>query len=458
MISSIIIVGLTCLAMILFVLLKPQLKIGKIAVDSYWIVVLVGALVIIVSGLVNPSYLFEALTQNSSINPLKILVLFISMTMLSIFLDEVGFFRYLANLTLKKAKSSQMKLFVTLYVVVSILTVFTSNDIIVLTFTPFICYFAKNAKINPLPYLIAEFIAANTMSMTLIIGNPTNIYIATAYGVNFLDYLKVMFLPTLASTVVSFFILWLIFRKHLSVPAQANVEDVKITNKPYLIIGLIHLSVCTVALAVGPYVGLDMWIVSLVSALSLFLCIGIYSLVKKLRKKPASETLVCDTDNVETVDNEKPQVNSPLLNCLKRSPWQLIPFVLSMFVMILALQKHGVTQKINAVLGTENVILKYGITSFLSANLINNIPMSVLFCPIIAPLTGTAQTGALYATVVGSNLGALLTPIGALAGIMWTSMLKKHDVKLSYLNFIKYGVLISIPSLAVNLALLMLIL
>ena len=151
MISSIIIVGLTCLAMILFVLLKPQLKIGKIAVDSYWIVVLVGAFVIIVSGLVNPSYLFEALTQNSSIYPLKILVLFISMTILSIFLDEVGFFRYLANLTLKKAKSSQMKLFVTLYVVVSILTVFTSNDIIVLTFTPFICYFAKNAKINPLP-------------------------------------------------------------------------------------------------------------------------------------------------------------------------------------------------------------------------------------------------------------------------------------------------------------------
>ncbi len=458
MISSIIIVGLTCLTMILFVLLKPQLKIGKIAVDSYWIVVLIGAFIIIVSGLVNPSYLFEALTQNSSINPLKILVLFISMTILSIFLDEVGFFRYLANLTLKKAKSSQMKLFVTLYVVVSILTVFTSNDIIVLTFTPFICYFAKNAKINPLPYLVAEFIAANTMSMTLIIGNPTNIYIATAYGVNFLNYLKVMFLPTIASTVISFFVLWLIFRKQLSIPAQANVEDVKITNKTYLIIGLIHLSVCTIALAVGPYVGLDMWIVSLVSALSLFLCIGIYNLVKKLRKKPTTETIACDTESVETVDTKKPQTNSPVLNCLKRSPWQLIPFVLSMFVMILALQEHGVTQKINALLGTENVILKYGITSFLSANVINNIPMSVLFCPIIAPLTGTVQTGALYATVVGSNLGALLTPIGALAGIMWTSMLKKHDVKLSYLNFIKYGVLISIPSLAVNLAVLMLIL
>lgn len=456
MISSIIIVGLTCLAMILFVLFKPQLKIGKISLESYWVIVLVGAIVVIVSGLVNPSYLFQSLTENSSINPLKILVLFISMTVLSIFLDEVGFFRYLANLTLKKAKSSQMKLFATLYVVVSVLTVFTSNDIIVLTFTPFICYFAKNAKINPLPYLIAEFIAANTMSMTLIIGNPTNIYIATAYGVNFLEYLKVMFLPSLASTVVSFFILWLIFRKQLKLPAQANVEDVKIDNKPYLVIGLIHLSVCTVALAIGPYVGLEMWIVSFTAALSLFAFIGICNLIKIVRKRKA--TAYSSVTEIQETDIDGERTTSPLLNCLKRAPWQLIPFVLSMFVMILALKEHGVTEKINALLGTEHVILKYGITSFLSANVINNIPMSVLFCPIMETLTGTVLNGAVYATIVGSNLGALLTPIGALAGIMWTSMLKKYDVKLSYLNFIKYGVLVSIPSLAVNLALLTLIL
>ena len=118
----------------------------------------------------------------------------------------------------------------------------------------------------------------------------------------------------------------------------------------------------------------------------------------------------------------------------------------------------GVTKAINKLLGDENVILKYGVTSYLSANLINNIPMSVLFCPIMQGLTGNALTGALYATVVGSNLGALLTPIGALAGIMWTSMLKKYDVKLTYLNFVKYGILISIPSLVANLAVLALIL
>ena len=444
MIFPIIIVGLTCLAMILSVLFKPQVTLKKITIDTYWVVVLIGALAIIISGLVDIGFLFDTLTANSSINPLKILVLFISMTVLSIFLDEVGFFRYLSNLTLKKAKSSQIKLFTTLYIVVSVLTVFTSNDIIVLTFTPFICYFAKNAKINPLPYLIAEFIAANTMSMTLIIGNPTNIYIATAYGVNFLEYLKIMFLPTLASAVISYVILYLIFRKTLSVSIDATIDDEGIENKPYLIIGLIHLSCCTVLLAIGSYVNLEMWLVSLISAISLFVCIGICKIIQTARNKaPASAT----TNN-----------QSPVINCLKRAPWQLIPFVLSMFVMILALQNAGVTKAINGLLGSDNVIINYGVTSYLSANLINNIPMSVLFCPIMEGLTGTALKGALYATVVGSNLGALLTPIGALAGIMWTSMLKKYDVKLTYLNFVKYGVLISIPSIISSLAVLALML
>ncbi len=426
MIPSIAIGGLSCLLMICGVLFFPQIKLGKIKLDSYWVIVLLGALTMLLSGQVELSYLKDQLLADSSINPLKILVLFISMTVLSIFLDEVGFFRYLANLTLKKAKKSQLTLFTALYVTVSVLTVFTSNDIIVLTFTPFICYFAKNARISPVPYLVAEFIAANTMSMVFIIGNPTNIYIATSYGIGFLEYLLVMLLPTLASAVVAFFVLWLLFRKELKKAPEAEDTEVKIENKPFLIIGLVLLGTCTLALAIGPYFNLEMWLISLVSALLLFAVILLMCLFKK--QKPTE-----------------------LLMCAKRAPWQLIPFVLSMFVMILALSQNGVTDKLAELLGTDNTVWKYGIVSFLSANLINNIPMSVLFCSVIAPLEGAVQQAAIYATVVGSNLGAFLTPIGALAGIMWSSLLKEHNVRFSYLDFIKYGAAIALPSLLCNL-------
>lgn len=430
--AALIIVGITCLAMIASILFFPQIKIKKLTIDSYWVVVLIGAIVVIASGQIDLTTLGEKFTENSAVNPIKILVLFISMTVLSIFLDELGFFRYLATLTLKFAGASQLKLFTVLYVTVSVLTVFTSNDIIILTFTPFICYFSKNAKINPVPYLVGEFIAANTMSMMFIIGNPTNIYIGTAYSVNFIEYFKVMALPTLASSAVAYIMLIVLFRKKLAEKAQTECEQVVIEDKTLLIIGLAHLIVCTVLLAICSYIGLEMWIISLSFALSLFVFALVVCLIK--RKKP---TMVGAT--------------------VKRLPWQLIPFVLSMFVMILALTEKGITGDIGRLFGGSNAILKYGVSSFLAANVINNIPMSVLFCPIMSGLSGAPLMQAIYATVIGSNLGAYLTPIGALAGIMWTSLLKTHDVKIGYIDFIKYGAAISLPALAAALGVLALL-
>lgn len=420
---ALVIVCITCLLMILSILFFPQIKIGKVKLDSYWVVVLVGALVVIFSGTIDVVKLGERLTENTAVNPLKILVLFISMTVLSIFLDELGFFRYLANLTLKFAGGSQLKLFTVLYATVSVLTAFTSNDIIILTFTPFICYFAKNAKIDPLPYLVGEFIAANTMSMLFVIGNPTNIYIATAYSVSFVEYFKVMALPTLASAAVAYFMLVLLFRKKLDKKADAQNETVVIEDKALLIIGIVHLSLCTVLLAVCSYMNVEMWIISFSFAISLFVISFIVYFAK--RKRPTA-----------------------LFNTVKRLPWQLIPFVLSMFVMILSLTENGVTSAIGELFGNESIILKYGSASFLAANVINNIPMSVFFCPIMSGLSGSELLKAVYATIVGSNIGAYLTPIGALAGIMWTTLLKDHDVKFGYLDFTKYGAAVSIPTLA----------
>lgn len=434
MIASIIICAVTCILMILGVLFFPKIKIGKLKIDSYWVITIFGALALIICGQADLAVVGKALVANTAMNPLKILILFISMTILSIFLDELGFFRYLASVTLKKAKTGQMKLFLYLYVIVSVLTVFTSNDIIILSFTPFICYFAKNAKINPIPYLAGEFVAANTWSMALIIGNPTNIYLATAYGIDFLAYIKIMILPTIAAGVVAFCALLLLFRKKLATPIEGDADDIVIEDKLLLWVGISHLAACTILLAIGSYINLEMWLVSLIAVISLFLFTVIIALIRK--QKPVQ-----------------------LLGCLKRAPWQLIPFILSMFVMIVVLQEKGVTAAISNLLGTDFTVLKYGIASFLSANVINNIPMSVLFSSIITTsLEGQVAVQAVLATVVGSNIGAFLTPIGALAGIMWSSILNEHDLKFGYLDFLKIGVTIAIPTLLAALGVLILIL
>lgn len=418
---------ITCVGMLLTILIKPSVRVKaggfQFSLGLYWLVSLAGAILLLAVGAIGLSDVWAGLTADSAINPLKILTLFISMTALSVFLDEVGFFKYLAVKSLARIKGSQKRFFIQLYILVSILTVFTSNDIVVLTFTPFICYYAKNADVDPVPYLVGEFVAANSLSLTLIIGNPTNIYLATSYGIDFGRYFVVMFLPALLAGGAGFAMAYLLFRKKLSKPIATSDMEASIADKPMLIVGLCALGLCTVLLAVSSYVGFEMWYISLAFALGLLQFALVYSLIK--RRKPAE-----------------------IGRTLKRSPLELIPFVISMFVIVLALNAHDITKMLGEKLAAGNfTILSYGGASFLFANLINNIPMSVLFSSAAAYVPAAYTLPAVYAAVVGSNIGAYLTPVGALAGIMWLSILKTHNVRFGFLDFVKYGVFISVPAM-----------
>ncbi len=423
MYSVCIIAGLVCVALVLTVLTNPSINIGKYHIRIfYWTAPVLGSIALLLFRLLPLPVMWEGLTSSGSINPLKILTLFISMTTLSIYLDEVGFFSYIAGISLKFAKTSQLRLFCVLFLLVSVLTVFTSNDIIILTFTPFICYFSKKAEIDPMPYLFGEFVAANTWSMMLIIGNPTNIYLATANGIGFGTYTAHMLLPTLFAGITAFLLLLMIFRKPLSQPISIKEEKPAIRDKGLVIIGLLHLVFCTILLILSSYIGLEMWYITLGFAVSLFLCVTIYK-----KKKGVKECV--------------------LLHTIMRAPWELIPFVLSMFLLVLTLDRYQVTTIISDFFGTDHLVWKYGIASFLSANVMNNIPMSVAFSSIVSHLPEANRLPAAYASIIGSNIGAYFTPLGALAGIMWSGILNKMGIPFSFRKYISYGIRISIPVL-----------
>lgn len=418
----------TIILIITSILFFPNIKIGNLKLGSYWVIALISAILLILFNFVSIDVIFNELTANTKVNPLKILVLFISMTILSIFLDEVGFFQYIAIKSTKLFKNSQIKLFFGFYILISFLTVFTSNDIIILTFTPFICYYAKNTKINPIPYLISEFIAANTWSMLLIIGNPTNIYLASAFNIDFLNYFITMLLPTIVSSLISLAILYLCFKNKLKAPIS-NFEATTIKPKKALvIIGLIHLITTTILLAISSYIKLEMWYITLTFALSLTLTSTIYNLITKTHSAYLKRTIL-------------------------RAPWSLIPFVLSMFIIVLSLNQQNITQYISNILSNLHPIYSYGIFGAISANLINNIPMSVLFSNILIG----ANIESVFATIMASNIAAFITPIGALAGIMWMSLLKSYDIKFSFKEFMKYGLIIGIPTLLGGISILLLV-
>lgn len=422
---AIILFGVTIISMIAGILFFPTVKVSsKISVGSYWVIALTGAVAMLLFCGADVGVVLKSFVSNSAVNPIKILILFLSMTIISVFLDELGLFEALASFTLKKAGTSQKKLFAYLYIIVAVLTIFTSNDVIILSFTPFICYFCKRGKISPMPYLAAEFVAANTWSMALVIGNPTNIYLATYHGIDFISYFKVMALPTLFAGSTAFSCLYLFYSKKLKTSVDRTDADAPtVKDKPCLIFGVIVLSACVVGLAISSYIDIEMWLISFGAAVVLTVFSIIYYAAVK-----------------------KPPI--VLKDTLKRAPWQIVPFVISMFAVISVLEQTGVTTKLSEYLYLNSfTTFSVGIAAFLASNLINNIPMSVLFAPVTAALPQHVSLSAVYAAIIGSNLGALLTPVGALAGIMFSSILTSYDVKFKYRDFLILGATVAIPSL-----------
>ena len=97
--------------------------------------------------------------------------------------------------------------------------------------------------------------------MILIIGNPTNIYLAGSSNIDFVSYFQVMAIPTIVSGLVQFGVILLLFRKSLKTKIKVEETKVKITSKIDMLFGLIHLIICLFLLIISSYIALDMWLI-----------------------------------------------------------------------------------------------------------------------------------------------------------------------------------------------------
>ncbi|KAI9345157.1 citrate transporter-domain-containing protein [Zopfochytrium polystomum] len=137
------------------------------------------------------------------IQPYTILILIFSLAYICISIDETGLFRYIAYRITQSGGSSGWRLYFYLFTLSAVMTIFTSNDVVALTVTPILCYFAKSAKIDATPYLISGFIVSNITSMALFVGNPTNVIVSQAASISIVRFSAVMALPTLLAVVAS---------------------------------------------------------------------------------------------------------------------------------------------------------------------------------------------------------------------------------------------------------------
>lgn len=423
---------------IYLVIQQPKIKIpfrNIFFTIDYGIAPLLGVALLYFSGAIGEKILLKGIIGNDSIKPYAIIILFNALAYVCISMDITGLFAYLALYTTKAAGNSGRKLFLYFFILSSVLTMFTSNDIVTLTLTPLICYFTRYTKTNPLPYLIGQFFAANIWSTALYIGDPTNIIVAQAYKLSFVEYSAWMLLPTLAAGATCLGLLWIVFYKQIpkTIETPEIAPESALKDRKGAIFSLVCLGLCLIFLSLSHWLQLDIWKICLASCV-VMMC----------------RDITKDVWNVFHTKT-KPDVYT-FFAVIGRMPWKIIPFVLGMFIMVESLCFYGWVDRFATIISAlsrdifSSVFLMGYLSSFVS-NLMNNQPMTILFTQITQSScfvvdSPILQKASMFALILGSNLGNNLTLIGALAGIMWSSILKDKGIVIAYKQFAKYGFLI----------------
>ena len=372
--------------------------------------------------LLSPHHVFEALGISTLENPeplvstWNVVIILATLMVISSLLDDYGFFEYCASRAIHSSKNSGERLFLNTFLVVSLISLFAGNDVVILTTTPIILIFCKNAGIDPKPYMYSSFFAANTFSMPLFIGNLTNILIGDSFKLDYFGFTKYMLLPTLVAAFVNYHLLKYIFRKHIPKDFSSPDNDIKpVKNKVLVALGLLVLLAVIVLGGIANFMKLPLSLVTLGGASILIIA----------ERRPVQR--------------------------LKRVSWKVVLFVIGLFIVVKGLDVTGAADTLGGfifvVIG-DNIFAATFLMSLLSAfmcNLVNNIPMTAMMLSIVqhAGLSPEMNTSMAYSLVIGSNLGANFTTFGALAGILWLESARRYGWSTTMTDLLKIGLFVT---------------
>ncbi len=350
---------------------------------------------------------------------------FIGIIILSMVLDQIGFFEWAALKMARLSKGNGNLMFVYILLLGALVAAFFANDGAALILTPILLAKMKHLKMDPVAvfaFLMAGGFIGDSASNPLVISNLTNIVTAGYFDIGFWEYAKNMFLPNLISILASIIVLWLFFRK--DIPRHINVDDLAspesvIKNKTMFKLSWYFLGVLMMGYFIGDYYHLPVSVFALGGAL-LFLAIA-----------------------------TRYKATKPIMT-IKTAPWQVVWFSIGLYVVVYGLKNAGLTSylavMIDAMAGYSNTFAVIG-TGFLAAilsSVMNNMPTIMIMDIAIAE---TGHTALAYANILGSNLGPKMTPIGSLATLLWLHVLAQKGVKITWSQYMKVGLVITPPVL-----------
>ncbi|KAF9530564.1 hypothetical protein CPB83DRAFT_788128 [Crepidotus variabilis] len=218
----------------------------------------------------------DGIVGTAGIKPYNILILFISLAYMAITLDITGVLQAAAFWVSNRGGNNGRRLFLYFYILLTGVSMIIGNDPVILSGTAFLAYYTAAAQLEPLPWLISEFAAANTASMVLFVGNPTNVVICEGFGINNAAFTAYTILPFLACSVTCYLGLAFQFRKPKHVPhklpVSGDLDPRSVLRDPISAwVGSLLLLTCLVVVIVVSFFHVDVWMVVLPFAVVKFL-------------------------------------------------------------------------------------------------------------------------------------------------------------------------------------------
>ncbi|GAB2937922.1 arsenic transporter [Hafnia psychrotolerans] len=360
---------------------------------------------------------------------------FIAVIIISLLLDESGFFEWAALHVARWGNGRGRLLFTYIVLLGASVAALFANDGAALILTPIVIAmllalgFSRGAT---LAFVMAAGFIADSASLPLIVSNLVNIVSADFFKIGFNDYASIMVPVDIAAIVATLAMLHLFFRK--DIPATYDVSKLPEPREAIK---------DTLTFKTG-------WFVLLL------LLIGFFGL--EPLGVPVSAVAAVGALILFIVAKRGHAINTGKV--LRGAPWQIVIFSLGMYLVVYGLRNAGLTDYLSLILdrfaeqGLWVATLGTGfLTAFLSS-IMNNMPTVLIGALSIegSSAAGVIKEAMIYANVIGSDLGPKITPIGSLATLLWLHVLSQKDIKITWGYYFRVGIVMTLPVLFVTLA------